>query len=181
MKINIGSSDDKFEGFLNIDYDKNCNPDYCFDIEKDIWPFEDNSVDEVIAHHILEHLGEGYFHVMKELYRVCKHGALIDIRVPHHRHEHFYSDPTHRRPITIAGMWLFSKKYNDLKKDTRASRLAYYYDVDFEVVDALEIPQEQYIEMFNGKPIEEVSRYMDERNNIIQEVYIKLAVIKEYD
>jgi hypothetical protein len=183
MKLNIGAGEDKMPGYLSVDYDKNCNPDYCFNIETDPWPFENNSVDEVIAHHVLEHLGEGYFHVMQELYRVCKHGAMIDIRVPHHRHEHFADDPTHRRPITVAGLWLFSKKYNDvqIKAGTRASRLAYYYGVDFEVVDSQDIPEEYYRKTFEGKPIDQVVPYIREHNNIVMEVHIKLVAVKEHD
>lgn len=181
MKLNIGGGDKRYEGFLNIDYDSHCNPDFLFNIEKDPWPFEDNSVDAIIAHHILEHLGEGYFHVMKEMYRVCKPNTLIDIVVPHHRHNHFHDDPTHRRPITVGGMWLFSKKYNDsCKKDNcAASRLGYYFDVDFEVVDTLEVPDPDYIKIFEGKLKTEVERYMHEHCNTIMEVHIKLAVIKD--
>jgi predicted SAM-dependent methyltransferase len=180
MKLNIGGGDTKYEGFVNVDYDANCNPDYCVDMEKDVWPFEDNSVDAVIAHHVLEHMGEGYFHVMKELYRVCEHGAMIDIRVPHHRHDHFINDPTHRRPITVDGLWLFSKKYNDSCKEqgAMASRLGYYFDVDFEIVDSRNVPDPSYIPVFEGKPKTEVEQYMHEHNNIIMEVEIKLVVIK---
>jgi SAM-dependent methyltransferase len=183
MKLHLGSGNKKFEGFTNIDYDKNCNPDICIDIEKEIWPIEDNSVDEVIAHHVLEHLGEGYFHVMKELYRVCKHGALIDIVVPHHRHEYFANDPTHRRPITPDGLWLFSKKYNDscIEQDAAASRLGHYFNIDFEVVNSLNVPDPKYIPIFTGKPVSEVEMYMHEHNNIIMEINIKLVAIKEYD
>lgn len=181
MKINIGSGTTRYNGFLNCDYDKNCNPDFAFDLEKEIWPFKDNSVEEIIAHHILEHMGEGYFHAIKEIYRICKHGAIVDIRVPHHNHENFINDPTHRRPITAGGMWLFSKKYNDSasEQNAMASRLAYYYDVNFEVLDVTEIPSKKYIELFEGKPIEDVEQYMREHNNIIEEVNIKLIAIKD--
>jgi hypothetical protein len=181
MNLNIGSGDEKFENFASVDFDPSANPDYCFDLEKDIWPFDDNSVDKVIAYHILEHMGEGFFHCMQELYRVCKHGSIIDVRVPHHRHESFLSDPTHRRPITVSGLWLFSKKYNDANKNSRASRLGYHYNVDFEVMDVLEVPSNEYIQMFEGRPIDEVLNYIKEHNNIIQEVQFKLVVIKEYD
>lgn len=182
MKLNLGAGDQRFEGFVNIDYDKNANPDYCFNMETDPWPFEDNSVDQVIAHHVLEHMGEGYFHCLQELYRVCEHGAMIDILVPHHRHDYFLDDPTHRRPITLNGLRLFSKKYNDLcrEQNARSSRLGYYYGVDFEVTDYLEIPSEFYIKYFEGKPKTEVEQYMSERANIIEEVHIKLTVIKDH-
>ena len=181
MKLNIGAGDKKYDGFLNCDYDDNCNPDYKFDLENDTWPFEDNSVEEVIAHHVLEHMGEGYFHAIKELYRVCKHDAIIDIKVPHHRHEYFANDPTHRRPITAEGLGLFSKKYNDIckEKNDSASRLGHYYNVDFDIVSIENIPDQRYYKIFNGRPEEEVERYVQEHNNIIMEVIIKLKVVKE--
>jgi hypothetical protein len=182
MKLHLGSGDKRFEGFVNVDYDELSKPDYCLDIEKERWPFDNNSVDQVIAHHVFEHLGEGYFHVLKELYRVCEHGAMIDIVVPHHRHEHFANDPTHRRAITADGLWLFSKKYNNscIEQGAAASRLGHYFDVDFEVLDTTNIPDPIYIPIFTGKTVEEVERYMHEHNNIIMEVNIKLVVIKDY-
>lgn len=181
MKLNIGAGDTRYEGFLNVDYDTHCNPDYVVNIEKDTWPFEDNSVDEVIAHHVLEHLGEGFFHVMQELYRVCKHGAIIDIRVPHCRHDYFLNDPTHRRPITPDGLSLFSKKYNDSCKEqgAAASRLGYYFDVDFEILNVRNIPDDRYVFAFEGKEHSEVEQYIYERNNIIMEVQIQLVVVKD--
>lgn len=181
MKLNIGAGDTRYNGFLNCDYDEHSNPDYVFDLEKDPFPFDDNIVEEVIAHHVLEHMGEGYFHTIKELYRVCKHGAMIDIRVPHHRHDYFSNDPTHRRAITPDGLWLFSKKYNDSCREqgAAASRLGYYYDVNFEVLDVINIPSKEYIKVFEGKTVQEVERYMHEHNNIIEEVNIKLIVIKD--
>lgn len=181
MKINIGAGDTRYEGFVNVDYDALTKPDYVVNLEKDPLPFEDNTVEQVIAHHILEHLGEGYFHLMKEIYRVCKHGAMIHIRVPHHRHETFLDDPTHRRPITVAGMHLFSKKHNDecRRKNYASSRLGYYFDVDFEVVNVVEVPDPNYIKIFEGRPVEEVTRYMHEHNNTIIEVEMQLVVVKE--
>jgi hypothetical protein len=182
MKIILGAGDEKYDGFVTCDYDPLCNPDHCFNLEKDPFPFEDNSVDTVIAHHVLEHLGEGYFHCLKEIYRVCQHGALIHVRVPHHRHDFFYDDPTHRRPITIGGLRLFSKKYNDACKEqgAAASRLGYYFDVDFEIVDFNFRPMNEYREVFEGKPINDVERYLSEHNNIIDELQVRLTVIKDY-
>ena len=100
MKLNLGSGLKRIDGFLNVDYDERSNPDFIVDLEKGILPFEDNSVDGIVAHHILEHIGEGFLTLMKEIYRVSKDGTIIDIEVPHHRHENFFGDPTHKRPIT---------------------------------------------------------------------------------
>jgi predicted SAM-dependent methyltransferase len=181
MKLNIGSGGTKIEGFVTCDYDPLAEPDYCFNLETDTFPFEDNSVETVVAHHVLEHLGEGYFHCLKELYRVCKHGAIIDIRVPHHRHDTFHNDPTHRRPITVDGLILFSKKYNKICKQQQAasSRLGDYFDVDFEIANFEYIPSQEYAAEFEGRPKEEVEKYLSQHNNIILEVWIQLVVVKD--
>jgi len=181
MKLNIGSGGTKIEGFVTCDYDSLANPDYLFNLETDPFPFENNSVEVVVAHHVFEHLGEGYFHCLKELHRVCKHGATIDVRVPHHRHDYFYDDPTHRRPITVGGLLLFSKKHNRLCKEQGAasSRLGDYFDVDFEILDFDYVPSQLYRNEFEGEPRDKVEKYLKEHNNIIEELWIKLVVVKD--
>ena len=115
LKINLGSGLTKFDGFLNIDDDPLVNPDYFVQLD-DVnikLPFEDNSVEEIKAHHILEHIGEGFIPLMKELYRIAEHGCILDIIAPHHMHDVYYGDPTHKRPITVPVMYMFSKSYCD--------------------------------------------------------------------
>lgn len=181
MKLNLGSGPDKLEGYVSVDYDSKLNPDYCLDIEKEKLPFEDNTVTTVLAHHIFEHLGEGYFHVLQELYRVCEHGAILDIRVPHPRHDAFLADPTHRRPITPMGLQLFSKKFNAhcRKIKASASLLGEAFDVDFEILDWRYIPEDKYAQAFKDKPQEFIEEYIAERNNVIKEFHIRLTVVKE--
>jgi predicted SAM-dependent methyltransferase len=135
--LNIGCGYNKIYGFTNIDWDPNCNPDLLLDLEKDNLPFEDNSVNSVLAHHVLDRLGDGFFHCMKELYRVCRNGATIEIQVTYPRHDNFYADPTIKRGITIEGMWLLSKKYSDsaLEKGFKTKSLAYFHNIDFEIID----------------------------------------------
>lgn len=181
MKINIGAGDVKLEGYVTLDYDSATSPDHVVDIEVDRFPFEDSTVETVVAHHILEHLGEGYFHCLQELYRVCKHGAIVDIRVPHHRHESFAADPTHRRPITVMGLQLFSKKFNKYCREEgfASSRLGDYYGVDFELIDYRYIPDDKARQKFQSFSPEQIEEYSNEHNNIISEIHVKLLVVKE--
>lgn len=175
MKLNIGAGDTKYEGFLNCDYSDIFNPDYQFDIEKDVWPFKDNSVDEIIIHHVLEHLGEGYFHALQEMYRVCKPNAIIDIRVPHFKHQYMWHDPTHKRPITYYGLRLFSKKLN-IEDNSPASKLGLHFNVDFEIIEHEEIIDDY---RSNNKIIERLpSEIKDKLNDIYEETHIKWKVIK---
>jgi ubiquinone/menaquinone biosynthesis C-methylase UbiE len=181
MKINIGAGDVKLEGFVTLDYDSRSNPDYQLDVERDRFPFEDETVETVVAHHILEHLGEGYFHCLQEIYRVCKHGAIVDIRVPHPRHDSFLADPTHRRPITVVGLQLFSKKFNKHCREQgyASSRLGDYFGVDFEVLDYRYIPDENARSKLQHITSDQIENYANEHNNIVAEIHIKLVVNKE--
>lgn len=180
LKINIGGGLTRFEGFLNLDIDSNSNPDFIVNLETDTLPFEDNSVDEVKAHHVLEHIGQGYFHLLQELYRVCKHGAIIDIRVPHPRHEYFLNDPTHVRPITIEGLRMFSKQYNKHLSETQGSTpgLAYRFNVDFQLVDFQLVPDPYYANVISTETTEYLERLSREVNNFFMEIFIILSVVK---
>lgn len=180
MKINIGGGYKRYPGFLNLDMDPHTNPDHIVNLEKDVLPFDDNTISEVKAHHILEHLGEGFFHLIQELYRVCKDGAIIDIVVPHHRHDIFLADPTHRRPILIEGLRLFSKKYNydHIEKHGSSSGLGIAFDVDFEIIATdytLDPFYEEFVRTTERDVVVEKERSC---NNFIQETKIKWLVVK---
>lgn len=192
LKINLGAGYDKTEGFITLDDDPNTNPDYLIDLEKDRLPFEDSSVEEVKAHHVLEHIGEGFIPLMLEIYRVCKHGAVIDIAVPNHMHETFYGDPTHKRPITVNTFYLFSKKYNknSIEQKLSNSTLGLRYNVDFEVVwydYKIDPFYENYMNNYRQRESsgqlsdqDRLShmRLMREAWNVSTDVMIKLTVIK---
>jgi predicted SAM-dependent methyltransferase len=195
LKLNIGSGFKRFDGFLNVDDDPGVNPDYCVTLDDPnlVLPFEDDSVDGVIAHHILEHIGTGYIRLMQELYRVCCHGALIDIRVPHHFHEIFINDPTHKRPITVEGMRLFSKRYMDesIRSMGSSNGMAYKYHVDFEIVKFDYVHDSFYagmLEDFRKRQTEErttpeeefaIQRLFREANNTTLETLMVIVAVKE--
>ncbi len=179
-KLNIGGGLKRPEGFTTIDMDPLCNADVTCDISKDVLPFEDNSVEYVIAHHIFEHIGEGFFHLLKELYRVCEDGAIIDIEVPHHRHDEFYGDPTHCRPFTVETFRLFSKKYNHWHIEHFGSSTGFglKLDVDFEIVeyeqtfDPFFIPQLEKMEEMEREAFARLNW------NVIKYLKLKWQVIK---
>src|SRR5438128_1961143 len=94
LRLNLGSGQNPKPGYINVD--KSGSPDLKWDLEQFPWPWEDSSVDEIQLIRVLEHLGEStatFFKIIQELYRVCKNGAIIDIAVPHPRHDDFLGDP----------------------------------------------------------------------------------------
>lgn len=182
-KLNIGAGYKRYDGYINLDGDVNCKPDIIINLDDTnlSLPFEENSVDSVKAHHILEHIGSGYFKLLQEIYRVCKPGAIIDIVVPHPRHEIFLNDATHVRPITVEGFRLFSKKFNQLEieKGGASSTLGIMFNVDFEIVDYSYVYDPFYGEIIPKLSQMELMRLMREGLNTTLEIKIKLMVIKD--
>lgn len=136
MKLNLGCGQNKLAGYVNVDREASMAPDRVMDLEVFPWPFEDDSVDEVVAKHVLEHVGADakvFMRIMQELYRVCRPGAEVKIWVPHPRHDNFIDDPTHVRAITPMTLALFSREQCEAWKRAGASNspLALYANVDF--------------------------------------------------
>lgn len=80
MRLNLGSGDTKFEGFTSVDkYDREA------DIQADLvdLPFEDNSVEEIRAFQVVEHIPYDQTDKMfSEMYRVLKPGGTAWIECP---------------------------------------------------------------------------------------------------
>lgn len=133
-KLNLGCAYNKEEGYINVDLDPECEPDLCFDL-RDNWPIETDSVHEVLAMHILEHIEgtDGFLNFWKELYRVCCDGAMVKIEVPHWTHPTFFHDPTHVRAVTPIGIRMFDQEQNhqNLLENGRETKLGFMCKVDF--------------------------------------------------
>lgn len=185
MKLNLGCGLNKIQGFVNVDKFDTCNPDIVMDLEATPWTFEDNSVDEVLLNHCLEHIGQDvdiFFSVVKELYRVCKPGAKIQINVPHPRHDNFINDPTHVRIITPELLGLFSKKNCQYWAENNGanSPLALYLNVDFEIKNSQMMLEKKYFDLLSAKKIndDQLTDIVNSQNNVVSEYRITLEVIK---
>jgi SAM-dependent methyltransferase len=176
LKLNLGCGRDLKKGYVNVDL-------YGGDVQHDLnnfpYPWEKSSIDEILLHNVLEHLPDT-IGVMKELYRICKNGALVHIAVPHPRHDDFISDPTHCSPITSRTMNLFSKRQCDLTKSDANNPLAVIHDVDFELVQDCYVVEKRWMERVERKEITEA----DLRdavltcNNVVKQIEMTLRVLK---
>jgi len=180
MKINLGGGLKRFEGFVNVDADPLTIPDYLCNIETETWPFPDSSVEEIKAEHILEHIGDGFFHVMQEMYRICQDSAIVNIVVPHHRSEMWYGDVTHRRFITVENLRQFSQKENHwhTKQWGSSTGFGLRYGVDFEIIEFDFIPNTEWRKRFAAMTQEEILEVSNNFNNVYYETKVKLQVIK---
>lgn len=99
MKLDIGCGTRKVEGFVGVDAIEFEGVDVVHDMRVTPWPWEDDSVDEVLCSHFLEHLtGQERITFFNELYRVLKIGAKALMVTPDWSHASAYGDPTHQWP-----------------------------------------------------------------------------------
>lgn len=99
QKLNMGSGDEYMEGFVNLDNNSQHKVDVLHDLNKFPYPFKDNSFEFIYASNILEHLDDVPA-VMKELCRIAKPNAQIEVQVPHWSHFSTWRDVTHKRGFT---------------------------------------------------------------------------------
>ena len=111
MKLNLGCGNDKRKGYVNVDASKQVNPDKVWDLEKTPLPFKDNSIDEIMAFHVLEHI-HNFIPLMHEFHRICKPGALLRIRTPFYSTWGQFNDPTHVRFFSPSTFNYFNKWKN---------------------------------------------------------------------
>jgi hypothetical protein len=182
----MGCGHNKRSGYVNVDLATACAPDIVCDLESLPWPWPDNSVDEVVFNHSLEHLGQNsgtFLGIIKELYRICRNNAKVEINVPHPRHDNFLDDPTHVRAISPALLSLFDRDLNDEWKRVGVANtpLAHYLDVDFRIVSTLVVLSEPYSKQYEDKVLSdmEINVMIRERNNIASEHRIVIVAGNE--
>lgn len=115
-RLNVGCGNDIRPGWVNLDVVDYGGNTVC-DLNRYPWPFADNTFDEVYASHILEHMGN-FNAVITEIWRVSKHGARFEVRVPFFLSTKYYSEPDHRIPFGIRSF--------DNYEDIRGKQLRFY-------------------------------------------------------
>ena len=185
MKLNLGSGSKIVENYINVDKFDLKNVEIIHDLEVFPYPFEDNSVENILLNHVLEHLGQSFDvfnNILKEFYRICKNEALIEIRVPHPRHDDYLSDPTHVRPITPLGLSLYDQEINKVYEEQNAANtpLGIIHNLNFKILSSEYVVEPYYLEQIEKGEIsrEEFELKMKHNFNIIKETKIVWKVIK---
>ena len=186
MKLNLGCGNKLLDGFVNVDKFDYYNCDVVHDLELFPYPFENDSVNHILLSHVLEHIGQDpeiFNNILLEFYRICKNDALIDIFVPHPRHDDFISDPTHVRPITVLGLSLYDKKQNEIWQSNGAANtpLALIHGVDFRIENVEYVIENNILKSYQSGEIKqnELDHMMKHHNNVIKQTNIKWRVKKD--
>jgi hypothetical protein len=131
LDLGCGNAAAKKPGFIGVDMEQRDGVDLVVDLTKFPWPWADNSVEEVVCSHVVEHipaidhdfvlvkdpgtdLGVSVQRVttyprmafFNELYRIMKPGAKAFIETPHWASTRAYGDQTHVWP-PVSEMFFF--------------------------------------------------------------------------
>lgn len=79
--LNLGCGFKKFEDHINVDKYEICQPDVLQDLDVFPYMWEDNSIDGIEMHHVLEHI-PNWWQCFCECARILKPGGYLNIRVP---------------------------------------------------------------------------------------------------
>lgn len=79
------------------------------------WSFPDTSFHGVLMSHVIEHIphapveydgmkADALFLVLKEIWRICRDGAIVDIYTPDGTDSRFWDNAEHCRPVTLPSL-----------------------------------------------------------------------------
>jgi SAM-dependent methyltransferase/chromosome segregation ATPase len=93
LKIDLGCGKAKQDGFIGVDRYPLPKVDIIADLNAPL-PIKSDSVDLLYASHSLEHLSD-LMAAMREIYRICKHGAQVCIVAPYNEQKLNLANPYH--------------------------------------------------------------------------------------
>ena len=126
-KLDLACGQNKQQGFIGVDIVQLPGVDVVHDLEIYLWPFEDNSVDEIFCSHYVEHTID-LMKFMDECYRILKTGSKMTIIAPYYSSMRAWQDPTHKRAVSEASFLYFNK---DWRVQNRLDHYPIKSDFDF--------------------------------------------------
>lgn len=83
MKLNLGCGNLAIPGYDGVDQYPGPGVVYVQDLKEPRWLFPDDSVDGILAWHVLEHMPDlALDRAMREIFRILKPGGTVYIKVP---------------------------------------------------------------------------------------------------
>ena len=110
FKLDVACGQSKTPGFFGVDIAPGEGVDMVYDLENFPWPIPDNSVDELVCNHYIEHTKD-LIKFMDELHRIMKPGKQALIRAPYYNSMRAWQDPTHTRAISEATFLYYNKDW----------------------------------------------------------------------
>jgi SAM-dependent methyltransferase len=133
VRLNIGMGQRPREGYYGLDRLELPGVDVVADLEESLAALPDNSIEAILAYHILEHV-VNFLPLLKELHRVVEPNGQLEIVSPHFSNPYGYSDPTHVRFFGLYSFYYFSDE-----ADQRVRKIPAFYLPERFVVESVSI------------------------------------------
>lgn len=187
MKLDLGCGRNKKEGFIGVDL-IDAPGIIKSDMLSHLKSLDDNSVDEVRMYHSLEHVPKShYLDIMRNLLRVCKSGAVIEIGVPYYNNSVNVVNPYHNLHFNEHSFRFFCRekedRYNVMKKSDCIATYSFgLWDSanERELPGYVRIKKIEYIYLpeFKDKPEDEKEFARRHYHNVVLNMNITLEVEK---
>lgn len=102
-KLDVGCGPHCLPDAVGIDQFHFSGVDCVHDVNTAPWPLENDRFDFVRCQHAIEHFSQVHT-VVREMYRVCRDGALIQFKTPHYSSYASWGDPTHVHHFALASI-----------------------------------------------------------------------------
>ena len=97
MKLNLGAGNAIKQGYVNHDIVKHRKEiKSVWNLDETSWPWEDSSVEEILANSVFEHLKLTLIESCNECWRILKPGGMLHLEYPIWTSVNIHHDPTHR-------------------------------------------------------------------------------------
>lgn len=100
--LDIGCGPAKRPGALGMDRHRYPGVDVVHDLDVTPWPLEEERFDRIVCSHIIEHVADPTA-FLREIHRVARPGAIVEVVTPHFSSIDSWTDPTHR--WHLASVW----------------------------------------------------------------------------
>jgi SAM-dependent methyltransferase len=121
-RLDIGAGTaNRLAGAVRLDRSRAARPHVVADLEHGL-PFRTGAFEVVGAFDVAEHVGD-LVALMEEIHRVLRAGGVAQITTPHFSSANAYTDPTHRRALSLRSFDCFDERHD----------LAYYSKARFRV------------------------------------------------
>lgn len=169
-RLNLGCGATTYKECVNVDVSLNVAADVILDLDTAaLWPFEENTFNQVYASHILEHLKHP-LRAMENLHRVCAPGAVAVFKLPYGSSDNAWEDPTHIRPYFLDSFGYFSQ--------AAYGGADYGYRGDWTVVEReLHLWEDKDLESYKDDLQQLLGLVMTHRN-IVREFKVVLRCVK---
>ena len=134
IKLDLGCGISPRKGFYSVDYLDIDGIDIQADLNEPLDLIPSFSIDYIYSRHVLEHIDK-FIPLMREIHRIAKKGATIELIVPHFSNVYGFSDPTHVRVFGLYSMSYFVS----LENQPEVRKVPEFYTDTRFIVNSVEI------------------------------------------